>query len=435
MPVPVVCPTCGASLRVKEETLGRTLKCPRCATPFRTAPPQRAPASGPSGPSGWQPPASGSWQPPLSASPQPPPPLPPVHLNPPPSASGRHSGLLIGVGVGAAIALLAALVGIIAVRAPSANDGAVAPLAVAKEAPVTQPQASAAFLPQQLPVSPQQQPSPPGGTTDNATSTKRHSTRRSRSSTTGRSKRSAKADPQASAEPSDAEAVYDRLLKSAVFILNLDEKASGSGSLIDGSNRLVLTNEHVVGRSAEVLVMFPSLRKGQLVASKAEIVKLARRRDNNIGFIRGRVLTRDLHRDLALVQLEGLPAGVQPLTLAAASAHPAQRVHSIGNPGASDALWVYTSGTVRQVYEKTWRDNGGGHRKAFIVETQSPINPGDSGGPLVNDHGHLLAVASASTTDAQLVSLFIDVREVRGFLKDYAKSSGMQPVILEAGGR
>ena len=52
--------------------------------------------------------------------------------------------------------------------------------------------------------------------------------------------------------------------------------------------------------------------------------------------------------DLALIELiDPLPEGTVELKLAADSADPADRVHSIGNPGASGALRVYTSGTVR----------------------------------------------------------------------------------------
>src|SRR5207249_11462107 len=98
---------------------------------------------------------------------------------------------------------------------------------------------------------------------------------------------------------------------------------------------------------------------------------------------------------------------------------PGQRVHSIGNPGSSDGLWLYTSGTVRQVYHKKWQSRGSQRIYSFeaeVVETQSPTNPGDSGGPLVNDQGDLVAVTQGTASGAQLLSLFIDLSEVRTFL-------------------
>ena len=67
-------------------------------------------------------------------------------------------------------------------------------------------------------------------------------------------------------------------------------------------------------------------------------------------------------------------------------------MHSIGNPGTSGALWVYTPGKVRQVYSKKWKaklDERNIHTfQAKVIETDSPTNPGDSGGPLVNDRAN-----------------------------------------------
>ncbi len=51
-----------------------------------------------------------------------------------------------------------------------------------------------------------------------------------------------------------------------------------------------------------------------------------------------------------------------------------------------------------------------------MIETDSPTNPGDSGGPLVNDRGELVGVTQGGSVDAQSLSLFVDVSEVKRFL-------------------
>jgi hypothetical protein len=102
--------------------------------------------------------------------------------------------------------------------------------------------------------------------------------------------------------------------------------------------------------------------------------------------------------------------------VAADSPEPGQSVHSIGNPGRSGALWVYTPGKVRQVYSKKWKVELDGKTVTFqakVVETDSATNPGDSGGPLVNDKGELVGVTQGGAVDAQLLSTFVDVTEVR----------------------
>src|SRR5262249_11122557 len=144
--------------------------------------------------------------------------------------------------------------------------------------------------------------------------------------------------------------------------------------------------------------------------------------------LRGKVIDTDVGRDLAIIQLiDPLPKGVQELKLAAASAAPSDVVQSVGNPGASDALWVHTSGSVRQVYRKQWLTasaNGLVVRNCRVLESQSPVNPGDSGGPIVNERGELVAVVSSGkTTDGQkrlvqLMTFHIDVREVKAFLDE-----------------
>src|SRR5207244_11343288 len=115
--------------------------------------------------------------------------------------------------------------------------------------------------------------------------------------------------------------------------------ATGSGSLIDRRRRLILTNYHVVADNDRATVMFPEYRDGKRIAERDYYL----RRVSDHG-IHGRVLARDKERDLALIQLDRIPAGPFALALAEKSVAPGQSVHSLGNPGGSGALWVDTPG-------------------------------------------------------------------------------------------
>src|SRR5439155_24634916 len=91
-------------------------------------------------------------------------------------------------------------------------------------------------------------------------------------------------------------------------------------------------------------------------------------------------------------------------------------------------LWVYTSGTVRQVYHKQWKAMGMNmifDLEAQVVETQSPTNAGDSGGPLVNDRGELVGVTQGGATGAQLLSTFIDLSEAVDFIDKSCKTNSL----------
>jgi HEAT repeat protein len=106
-------------------------------------------------------------------------------------------------------------------------------------------------------------------------------------------------------------------------------------------------------------------------------------------------------------------------------------VYSVGHPGASQGLWLYTHGEVRQLLHMQWRAGGHGETlecDADVVLTNSATNPGDSGGPLVNGRGELVAVVHGSNPNANLMSVFIDAGEVRGIFNRYAKASGTKVV-------
>jgi S1-C subfamily serine protease len=234
--------------------------------------------------------------------------------------------------------------------------------------------------------------------------------------------------PKKTDSADSGEKVYVSTLHSTVWIVipvGGSRARTGSGSLIDVNKRLILTNYHVVGDDEMGFVSFPIFQNGKLIAER-DLYRAPGRR------IPAKVIARDPKRDLAVLQLEGpVPAEARAIKLAKDSPSPGQRVHSVGNPGASGALWVYTEGSVRQVYHNKIRSMDRETGKGFeidarIVETQSPVNAGDSGGPVVNDKGELVAVVHGHLSDSQArsVSIFIDVSEVRDLLvsKHFAKA-------------
>jgi tetratricopeptide (TPR) repeat protein len=222
--------------------------------------------------------------------------------------------------------------------------------------------------------------------------------------------------------------IYQRTLHGTCWIIvqHGNGASTGTGWVVDRERKLVVTNQHVVENEDKVIVVFPQFREGKVVAE--------RKAYSEERGCRGKVLDTDVPHDLAVIQLiDPFPEGTQELKLATGSPDPADRVHSIGNPGASEALWVYTSGTVRQVHESEWSSLDMERRKTTlrkskIVATQAPINPGDSGGPVVDDEGNLIGVNSSTTVrnrgkgnEVQLITHAIDVAEVRAFVDQTRK--------------
>lgn len=221
---------------------------------------------------------------------------------------------------------------------------------------------------------------------------------------------------RAGADEARAAEVYWRALRSTSWVivpLGNGMASTGTAWVVDRDQRLLVTNQHVVGNQGSALVLFPAYHNGQVIAERAKY-------SPNNG-IPARVVATTVNEDLAVLQVDALPEGIEALPLAARSPEPGESVYSIGNPGASDALWVFTVGQVRAVYQKRWKTGGDREvvwRQARVVETSSPVNHGDSGGPLVNARGELVAVTSSGSATGNLVNWFIDASHVRTFLAE-----------------
>lgn len=206
--------------------------------------------------------------------------------------------------------------------------------------------------------------------------------------------------------------VYRETVRSTTWVLakNSDGTSSGAGVFIDEARKLVVTNAHVVGDARNTVVFFPAMKDERPIVDRDHYLDNVKK----LG-IRGRVVAVDLKRDLALIELKRLPKNARAIKMAETSVTPGEDVQSIGNAGTTEALWVFSSGKVRAVYDKQFRTGAGDH-DFTVVETDSPINSGDSGGPVVNSEGLLVAITQAISKKARLVSYAVDISELRDFL-------------------
>jgi RNA polymerase sigma factor (sigma-70 family) len=227
-------------------------------------------------------------------------------------------------------------------------------------------------------------------------------------------------DPPPLPKEFDGSALYERCVRSTVFIVTPLKQgmAMGSGTLIDAEKRYVLTNYHVVDEVDQVFVQFPVWNKdGTLMTNKKKYIE----RIPAGAALKGKVLWRDKTRDLALIQLDKLPPGAKALPLAKKSVAIGEPVISIGNPGAVDWTFSTTQGNVRGIGVADWVVGVGEEVlriKAWMITITNPINPGDSGGPLIDRHGWLVGVCESGRQGVQNVNNCVDIREVHGFLSE-----------------
>jgi HEAT repeat protein len=247
--------------------------------------------------------------------------------------------------------------------------------------------------------------------------------------------RADKGDPVARTNTDIGRRIYSRLLKSTVLIVNRTQVAGqrgitvGSGTLVDRTNRLIITNYHVAGRSNDLYIFFPLFKNGKLVAEFSYFVAQM----DNRNVLRGKSVYPMPDKDLAVVQVDRLPPDALALPIAKDQPNAADQVYSVGHPGAGGqivGLWIFTGGTIRTLTHKRWQVGKPPEEilsiDADIVLTNSQTNHGDSGGPLVNDHGELVAVTQGAFTEANAMSIFINAMEARAVLRRYADDANIK---------
>ena len=115
------------------------------------------------------------------------------------------------------------------------------------------------------------------------------------------------------------------------------------------------------------------------------------------------VVGTDPSTDLAVIKIDKLPSGVQPISFAdSGSIKVGDPVMAVGNPlGLSDTV---TTGIVsalnrpvvtQQVPSGGTDVTGSGSVYTSAIQTSAPINPGNSGGALVNGNGELVGINSS----------------------------------------
>jgi 2-alkenal reductase len=165
--------------------------------------------------------------------------------------------------------------------------------------------------------------------------------------------------------------LYQQVNPAVVYIIQ--EQGSGSGFLYreDG---IIITNNHVVAGDDRLEVVFANGERTE-----------------------ARVIGADVDSDLAVLQAEEVPAGVEPLKLADPdNIRVGEFVIAIGNPfGEQGSMSLgIVSGLGRSLLSQRGLASGS-YSLPGVIQTDAPINPGNSGGPLLNLAGEVVGVNSA----------------------------------------
>ncbi len=147
---------------------------------------------------------------------------------------------------------------------------------------------------------------------------------------------------------------------------SMERVAQGSGFVYD-VDRHIVTNDHVIEGAEQIEVTFSD---GTIVPAK--------------------LIGQDLYSDLAVLQVDKIPEGVQPLPMADMnSLAVGQTVIALGNPfGLEGSL-------TRGIISALGREIPSlvtSFKIPLAIQTDAAINPGNSGGPLLNLQGQVIGV-------------------------------------------
>ncbi len=221
-----------------------------------------------------------------------------------------------------------------------------------------------------------------------------------------------RSEPPAKREPS----FVDEMARSTVWIRPTATDVRCAGVVIDRERRWVLTSAGGVGPFDRVGVAFPILGKdgeivGEVAAYKDGVeLQLAQR------WHAGTVLHRDGRRDLALVQLDLLPDGVNGVSLAPRDPALAERAVALSHPAGLEFAFAASSGSFRQ-RGSVALSRAESSAKPLVNLFQLPATGTAPGGPICNERGELLGVQAAK--EAPLHQAYAaSLAEVRSFLAE-----------------
>ena len=164
----------------------------------------------------------------------------------------------------------------------------------------------------------------------------------------------------------------------------------GSGVIVDGKRGYILTNEHVIARSAEIKVVLQNQFE-----FAAELVGAAP--DFDLAVLK--IETQEPLPDIEMGDSDDIMIG--------------ETVIAIGNPfGFSHTV---TTGVISAL-NRTVQAEGRVYRD--FIQTDASINPGNSGGPLLNISGDLVGITTAIYSKAQGIGFAIPINRARRVMDD-----------------
>jgi serine protease Do len=189
--------------------------------------------------------------------------------------------------------------------------------------------------------------------------------------------------------------LVEQVLPSLVVVRG---RRFGAGAgIVWEANGLILTNSHVVGRHAPIVLL------------------------QNDGEYESRLVARDPDVDLALLAIEA--TGLTPLRPVSAPPRVGEMVFAFGHP------WGQRNTVTRGIVSALVTAQNRRGDQLPVIRSDTPLAPGNSGGPLVNARGEVVGVNAMIVGGDQSVSIAASVAAefVRKAMKNIPAGKRVEP--------
>jgi Do/DeqQ family serine protease len=164
----------------------------------------------------------------------------------------------------------------------------------------------------------------------------------------------------------------------------------GSGVIIDGKKGLILTNAHVIQKTATIKVMLQDEREFE-----------------------AKIVGADPDSDLAVLKIDSEKQLPDATMGSSDDLMIGETVIAIGNPfGFSHTV---TTGVISALNRSIRTEDRVYHD---FIQIDASINPGNSGGPLLNINGDLIGINTAIYAKAQGIGFAIPIGKARKIISD-----------------
>jgi S1-C subfamily serine protease len=197
------------------------------------------------------------------------------------------------------------------------------------------------------------------------------------------------------------EEIFEKYASSVVYIDNKKDNGSGSGFIINHKGLKIITNWHVVETAKNVTICLRTKNLNKVCDTDYYI---------------GKVVKRNKQKDLAMIEVKGLPTKLKPVTYGSyKKVKIGQTAFAIGHPDG--LVWTFTNGMISQKRpDHRWSYKSSRHF-ANTIQMQVPINPGNSGGPLFNKDEELIGV-NTFTSEGENLNFAIAVDDLIEFINE-----------------